>query len=305
MFELLVASEFDRAVFTKLERIADAPFNLHSKCVVAYGTGMFVMGGYGAPGMPNNQPTTANFFYDVKAGTWPRMADAPETLVRSPGCLHNGLIWVIGESKLMSYDPATNAWTIRFNMPFNLKSSCLIPHGDYLYFFGGEQDATVIVETLRRYHIPSATIETVQVPGVNPIGVAYFGAAKLDGYLYVHGGYRHAAYPPAGQQTFFWRYSFEGNRWEQLPSCFGLSMHTHQIRAIRGKIITGGAWSNHPNSGQVYEYNIAKQHWVKGPKMTYSGWNLLFESVDNDGYLMGGTPDATPESATRQIWKLS
>lgn len=305
MFELLTASAIDVSAFTKLERIADAPFNLFCNTVVSYGDGIYVMGGFGGPDAGPEQPNLSLFFFNVKTGTWIRRANVPDVLNRSAACFHNGLIWVIGSTKLMTYDPVTNVWVSRFNMPYPLYSSRLIPHGDYLYFIGGERGGDSISEEFTRYHIPSATLSAVNPPGAKPIPHGYFGAVKAGDYMYMHGGYRPAAQPPAGQTGHFWRYDFNVGTWEQLPASLGVDMHTHQIRYARGKIITGGAYRNADDSGQTYEYNIAKRTWIKGKKMPYSGWWLNFEVVGDVGYLLGGSSNASASGATPQIWKLS
>jgi N-acetylneuraminic acid mutarotase len=179
------------------------------------------------------------------------------------------------------YNPATNTWTPRANLPVPLDGAVGASDGTYGYVACGRTTGGTYTNTLYRYD-PSTDSWTnlSTVPG----GVGRFIPimAYYQGKLYIGGGWGSS-----GCRQDFYAYDIAMNNWTTLPN-HPTTHYDAWAMAYNGKIYVTG---EHPACGaytnQYYYYNIASNAWSPMPVFPGGNRNNL-QLVELNGVLYGG-----------------
>jgi N-acetylneuraminic acid mutarotase len=180
------------------------------------------------------------------------------------------------------YDPATNTWTQRANLPVRLWGAVGASDGTYGYVACGRTTGGAYTNTLYRYNPSTDTWTTLStVPGgverVVP-SMAYY-----QGKLYIGGGQSSS-----GCRRDFYAYDIATNSWTTLPD-HPTTHYDAWAVAYNGKIYVTGEYTpcccHSPN--QFYYYNIASNAWSPMPAFPGGDRNNL-QLVELNGVLYGG-----------------
>jgi N-acetylneuraminic acid mutarotase len=179
------------------------------------------------------------------------------------------------------YDPATNTWTPRANLPVPLAGAPGASDGTYGYVACGETWGGTRTNTLYRYD-PSTNSWTnlSTVPGGVERWLSFM--AYYQGKLYIGGGQ-----PSSGCRQDFYAYDIATNTWTTLPNHPNTHFDGWAV-AYNGKIYVTG---HHPGcntcTNQYYYYNIASNAWSAMPVFPGGPRNNL-HLVELNGVLYGG-----------------
>ncbi|MFC1792999.1 kelch repeat-containing protein [Planctomycetota bacterium] len=143
--------------------------------------------------------------YDPATDTWVRKADMPTARARLSACAVNGKIYAIGGSTWDSatnqetilsaveeYDPATDTWTRRADMPMPTHEHTASVVNGKIYVMGGEGTLTqtpgavqTILSTIMKY---DPATDTWIKEGDMRVPRTAMSASVVDGRIYVIGG---------------------------------------------------------------------------------------------------------------------
>ncbi len=180
------------------------------------------------------------------------------------------------------YDPATNSWTARANLPVPLTEAAGASDGTYGYVACGTTWGWTYTNTLYRYD-PSTnswtTLSTVPGPGRTGPFMAYY-----QGKLYVGGGI--VSSPSYACLRDFYAYDIATNSWTTLPN------HPNPNRTSWAVAYNGRIYVTPGNSGcyctnQFYYYDIASNAWFPMPPFP-GGSRIGLGLTELDGVLYGG-----------------
>ncbi len=178
-----------------------------------------------------------------------------------------------------SYDPATNSWTARANLPVSLHGAVGASDGTYGYVACGITTEWIYTNTLYRYD-PSTDSWTAlsTVPG--GVGRWIPSMAYHQGKLYIGGGWGSS-----GCRQDFYAYDIATDTWTTLPNHPNTHYDAWAV-AYNGKIYVTGERSG------CY-YNIASNSWYPMPVFPGGNRNNL-QLVELNGVLYGGWGEACP-----------
>ena len=128
-------------------------------------------------------------------------------------------------------------------------------------------------------------------------GVTSFGAAVLDGWLYVYGGHQGDShhYNAEDQSGSFQRVRIGGTAWESLPS--GPKLQGLALVAHGGKLYRIGGFTalNHDDADQdlhsqatVAQFDPQSKKWTELPPLPAPRSSLDAAVLDNKIYVVGG-----------------
>jgi hypothetical protein len=143
--------------------------------------------------------------YDPTTDTWTRKPDMPTARGRLSACAVNGKIYAIGGSNwdnatnqesilsaVEEYDPATNTWTKKADLPMPTHEHVASVVNGKIYVMGGEGALTqtpgaaqTILSTIMKYDPPT---DTWTKEGDMPVPRTAMSASVVDGRIYVIGG---------------------------------------------------------------------------------------------------------------------
>jgi N-acetylneuraminic acid mutarotase len=218
---------------------------------------VYAIGGINPNGVPVNIVTA----YNVATNTWTFRRPLPQPLAGSNGAgVINGKIYVSGGysdygglrpgSQLLVYDPATNAWTRKSDIPAVTDPT----YGDRSYAAGG---------------------------GVTGV---------IGGKLYVVSGCFQAQDPWGYFETcnaLFFRYTPATNKWVRLPSPFAGAVGPSIGGVIAGKfyVMAGSPWTR---EAQMAVYDPATNRWTPKNPLGLSRPGAASTVLGSKLYVMGG-----------------
>jgi len=228
------------------------------------------------------------------SGTWTQLASPPVTFgglafifAIGPYIYVGGGRYACGgplnSNSFYRYDPATNTWTPRADLPVPLTGAVGASDGTYGYVACGVTTGGNYTNTLYRYD-PSTnswTTLSTTVPG----GAGRFtpSMAYYQGKLYIGGGI-------TGSQCRqdFYAYDIATNTWTTLPNHPNAHSDAWAV-AYNGKVYVIG---ENPGctvacTNQFYSYNIASNAWSPMPVFPGGNRNNL-QLVELNGVLYGG-----------------
>lgn len=306
MLESILLPQVDPSPFKQAAYFTDVPVQQFVNSAVNAPEGIYLTGGN------TTDSNRVNYLFDPTANTFARKADTPMSISSHAAIYVNGKLYLHGgingtqyQGLLFRYDPVINQWVQLATGPA-VYAHGFVEFNNKLYIFSGLNAQNQVTEFMHVYDI--ATNTWAQLPRQSnwPVSRGHYGWCRVGNRGFLHGGYRNDAIF-AGQMGDAWLYDFVSNTWTRCIDS-PVPMHTHQIDELNGNIYTGGAWSNNHNdvgSDRIFEYNPRRNQWRRILKAGYSYWSTRWVIRGGVGFLIGGSPDATPASSTRTIWKVS
>lgn len=221
---------------------------------------IYIIGGCGC----NDMELSTVEEYDPASDTWTRKADMPTSRFCSSTSVVDGQIYAIGGavwgkpsvydtrgmSRVEMYDPLTDTWTIKTNMPTRRWGLCSGVVDGKIYAIGGAPD--IIGQDKVEMYDPADDSWTVK--RYMPTGRRNFSTSVLCGKIYAIGGWR-----ASGSACFSTVevYDPSADSWMQIAdlpvvrSCLSTSVVAGKIYAI------GGTPTPHPCPATSTIYELA------------------------------------------------
>jgi N-acetylneuraminic acid mutarotase len=192
------------------------------------------------------------------------------------------------------YDPATNTWTQKANLPVPLFGAVGASDGTYGYVACGTTTGGAYTNTLYRYNPSTNSWTTLStVPG--NVGRRSPFMAYYQGKLYIGGGYT-----PNCHQDFY-AYDIQTNNWTTLTNHPNTSWEGWAV-AYNGKIyVTGEHQGCSSCTNQFYYYDTTSNAWSSMPVFPGGSRNDL-KLVELNGILYGGWGKDCPTTYYRDWW---
>jgi N-acetylneuraminic acid mutarotase len=248
--------------------------------------------------------------YDPATDAWTTRSEMPTARQGLSTSVVNGKIYAIGGgasssadyaaltvfSTVEEYDPATDSWTTKAEMPTARVCHHANVVGDRIYVIGGSDASTPDnrshVRTVEAY---DPATDTWTQEGVMRASRAAGFSNLVDGRIYLIGGYggsqRVEEYDPS---TDTWTTKSE------MPS----ARRSLSTSAVDGRIYTFGGYvpnaSGHLGVATVEVYDPATDTWTAVPDMPDGRFGLRTSVVDGKIYVIGGM-DKWVGSAYRTI----
>jgi len=197
-------------------------------------------------------------------------------------------------SDFYQYDPATNTWTQKANLPVPLFGAVGASDGTYGYVACGTTTGGAYTNTLYRYNPSTNSWTTLStVPG--NVGRRSPFMAYYQGKLYIGGGYT-----PNCHQDFY-AYDIQTNNWTTLTNHPNTSWEGWAV-AYNGKIyVTGEHQGCSSCTNQFYYYDTTSNAWSSMPVFPGGSRNDL-KLVELNGILYGGWGKDCPTTYYRDWW---
>jgi N-acetylneuraminic acid mutarotase len=203
------------------------------------------------------------------------------------------------------YDPATDTWLQRANLPADLAGAVGASDGTYGYLACGEMPGGGRSDFLYRYN-PSTNSWTFLslVPGPNPgtrEGRFAPSMAYYQGKLYIGGGWGSVR-NSGGCLWDFHAYDIATNSWTRLPD-HPIPHFDGWAVAYNGKIYVTGEHFTCSNNciNQFHYYDIASNTWSPMPVFPGGNRNNL-QLVELNGVLYGGWGHNCAPAFIRDWW---
>ena len=267
----------------------------------------------GVPG-PNGPPLSTMEAYNPVTDTWTKKADMPTARFILSTSVVNGIIYAIGGSPaevspgstyatVEAYDPVTNTWTKKADMPTARSGFSAIAVDGIIYAMGGTPDNSSTLSTVEAYDPQTDTWTTV---ADMPSKLVFFSASEVNGEIYVMGG----APVWHGTSAAIFMYEPETDTWS-TKSDMPMSRTFLSTSVVNGMIYAiGGGVSG---SSKVEVYDPATDSWTSKPDMTTARTYLATNSVGGKIYAIGGrayhgaqafaiVEEYTPEDPLSKTW---
>ncbi len=260
-----------------------------STCVV--GGKIYAIGGAG----PVYQALHTVEVYDPATNTWTTKSPMPTARQGLSTNVVNGKIYAIGGgaassaaytsvetfSTVEEYDPATNTWTTKSEMPTARGFHSANVVNNRIYVIGGSPSAPSSGSVLTVEVYEPATDTWTQKGTMPALRSAGF-TSVVDGKIYCFGGYAFSDVDEYDPVTDTWT-----EKANMLTYRIGLSTSVldGQIYAIGGYIY---GVPDYPGVTTVEIYDPATDTWTTGPDMPTGRWGLRTSVVDGKIYVIGG-----------------
>jgi len=260
-----------------------------------------------------NNPTQANmqkaFFMapQGEGGEWVKKADMPTIRTGLSSSTVNEKIYAIGGEALLGnnnhvfssaieeYDPKTDTWTRKSNMPTarNFLSTSAV--SGKIYAIGGWAVNVGVFSTVEEYDPMTDTwIKKADMPTPR----AYLSASTVNEKIYAIGG---AAGPDENVAlAAVEEYDPKTDTWTKKAD-MPTARHSLSTSAVNGKIYAIGGWG--PNVGvfsTVEEYDPMTDTWIKKADMPTGRCRLSTIAVNGKIYAIGGHDGNTPISIVEE-----
>ena len=244
--------------------------------------------------------------YDPVTDTWSRRkADMPTPRAEHGVSVVNGIIYATGGytsvqpymaenqgccSVMEAYDPGTNTWSRKANMPVRRRAMRTEAVDGKIYSLGGElrikNDAGAWTRNFYKdVYAYDPGIDTWSRKADMPDTHAWFGSCVLNGEIYVVSGWWQE-----NSQTFIDVYNPGSDTWRSLsPLGYHLinSYGGQAAATLDGKIYIVGGWNT--NDGRVHIYDPESDTLTQGPGVGVpTRYYLAAITLDEKMYLMGG-----------------
>ena len=264
--------------------------------------------GYELPNLQN-----ALFMSPQAGDTWTKKADMPTARNALSTGVVNGKIYAIGGAKwkvdeggrwlyfstVEEYDPVTDTWTKKTDMPTARGWFSASVVGGKIYAIGGDSGSDR--STMEEYD-PATDIWTKKTD--MPTAREGLSTSVVNGKIYAIGGATTLGVIQTVEE-----YNPITDKWSKkadMPTARGYL----STSAVNGRIYAIGGWpQNFPTISTVEQYDPATNTWKKKADMpTARGW-FSTSVVNGKIYAIGGTPLGTPFSTveeydpTTDVWK--
>jgi N-acetylneuraminic acid mutarotase len=255
----------------KWTTLQNMPLPAHHIMATAYGGKVYVFGGFTRPpDLKSWQPTSAAWQYDPATDTWKALAPLPRPRGAGQAVTVGDKIYVVGgacsdpEGKTSSpivpkgpgqtvvgfvdeYDPATNTWKRKADMPTPRNHFLAAESGGKIYAIDGRIGAVFvtmagITDVVEEYDPATDRWKLVSRAPTNRGDVS---GAVLNGKIYVAGG----EFQDSNRKMAFWAveaYNPATNTWEVLPHMqitrhgFAMAFVDNKLHAVGGSFQSDG-----------------------------------------------------------------
>jgi N-acetylneuraminic acid mutarotase len=240
------------------------PIPTHHFAITVYRHQIYIFGGFVAPhGTPGWLPVATSWEYDPRAGSWRRLAPAPQARGAGVAVTWKNRMYYLGGATSV---PGAKSQVLRFT---------------------GQSDQSV--GTLESYDPSTNTWKTL---APMPTGRNHFGAAVVDGRIYAIGGRLGSTFIVRSTNTnLVEEYDIARNRWESstpMPTArSGLSVNVYN-----DLIFVGGGEYQSPSIVAAYRafevFDPASNSWAELPRMPVPRHGFQGAVVGNLLYYVGG-----------------
>ncbi len=244
--------------------------------------------------------------YDPVTDTWTRKADMPTARCDFVGssAVVDGKIYVMGGdiwdggwitiSTVEEYDPATDNWTMKSDMPTARWCVATCTFDGKIYAIGGYP--TVGYTALTTVEVYDPATDTWTTKADMPLNRGMLSASVVNGKIYAIGGRPRLHAEPSVQE-----YDPSTNTWTQKSD---MPIATSQMGSLvlDNKIVIIGGWeisTSYPYTA-VQVYDTVTDTWTLEEDVPFLRACCTAELVNNRIYLIGGTdrPHPCPSLST-------
>ena len=302
--ETLADQRWERKTQIPTERIGFATAVVGNEIYLIGGTPFeSVLGNKGGPLGPFGTQTVE--VYDTQSDRWQRVADMPTPRQTHKAAVVNDTIYVFGgvnreindpqwkyPVNVEAYDPATDTWTQKRNMPDSRVSFDVGVVEGKIYVIGGR--ILISGERLSRVDVYNPATDTwVEGPKM-PTPRSDLRVAAVGNRLYAIGG---RGWPPVNlgpDLTVIEEYDATSHQWRQKSDMldtrlyFGTAAVRDSIYLIGGLFWRGGGAANE-YLASVSVYNAQKDAWSDTPSLPAPFAVQGAAAVNGRIYVLGGT----------------
>ncbi len=238
-------------------------------------------------------------------GTWSQVTTIPQASFGASAAVLDGILYVAGGqyanhelNTFLAYDPATDAWSVKPEMPgARYFGDGLVELDGKLYFVGGWTTSPGLPQNNLWRYDPATGVWTASLndrPGRTGSGAA----AAIDGKLYV----ATAADGSGGYRNFLDSYDPVANSWTAKSS----SNNAHggpAFGAIHGKFyVVGGFDASGQRGNSVEEYDPVADHWTLKTPIPVPGLSDAASAVVNGKLFVAGGSNAGADTAAVYVF---
>lgn len=255
--------------------------------------------------LESNAYTKKTDAYDPETNTWASKADMTTTAkAHHISLVLNGKIYIFGgrdnasgpygaTNKTEMYDPETNTWVLKVDMPTARYSHTVSLVEGKVYVIGGDLGSYLGSTGKTEAYDPDTDTWTSKAD----MPTARFGhaAAVVDGKIYVIGGYDASGYYSNKTEA----YDPSTNTWTSeadMPT----ARHSHTTSVIHEKIYAVGGYGNFGETNKMEEYNPVTNQWTKKADMFTSRFLHAAVVINEKIYAIGGQQGAAPINSTEE-----
>jgi len=270
---------------------------------------IYVIGGYTSEG-PDYRALSIVEEYDPATDTWTRKTDMPtERGDMSPSsAVVDGKIYVIGGDifdgnyrvipTVEEYDPATDTWTRKADMPTSRWGSATCTFNGKIYAIGGYPPTNYRgLRTVEEYD-PVTDIWTRKAE--MPLGVALLNARVVRGKIYAVGGR-----PDLKSRAYMQEYNPATDTWTQKTDMLvGTSQMGSVVLDDKIIVIGGWLWSMNLPYKAVQIYDTETDIWMREADVPFLRASFSAEVVRGRIFAIGGTDRPHPCPATSTVYEF-
>ena len=246
--------------------------------------------------------------YNPKTNKWAKMADMPTARSAAAAVVYNEKIYVIGGysgnyhswndgvslSTVEEYDPKTNSWSRKNNMPIQVGGAAVTVYKDKIYSFGGLNTATRSVADVLVYDPTNDSWDRK-----NNMSQALHGSGivNYNDKIYLVAG-RYIG-PNESVDTFL-EYDPLTDTWaekEKLPQARTLPSTV----MFDGKIIAIGGSAPDSESKTAVSYDFKTNTWSPFPSLNEARTGAGAVVLNGKIYVFGGTSNTTANKAVGTV----
>ncbi len=241
-------------------------------------------------------PETPSGRDSTDAVTWESRTACPYSCRRCGGASDGTYFYVLGgwdgvntRAYNYRYDPGSNSWLQRQNMPTAVSNAgvCYSPQYNAIFVLGGLVQSGDSVTLVQRYDVTSNSWTSNATLPYQDYGIA---AVALGDYLYVLFG--------SGHPGRFWRYHPQTGAWVELAQCTGAS--SHAALCVRGGLVyASGGWTQ---NSMFKCYNPGTNAWQTLPALPQARHGHGMDTVGTRVYVYGG---GQTWGATQNCWSYN
>jgi N-acetylneuraminic acid mutarotase len=257
---------------------------------------IYAIGGAG----PVYEALSAVEVYDPATDTWTTKPEMPTARQGLSTSVVNGKIYAIGGgagssityrsvetySTVEEYDPATDTWTTKSDMPTSRGFHSANVVDGKIYVIGGSRNSGPSVNHVRTVEVYDPATDTWTQKGDMPRNTAAGFSSVVDGKIYYIGGYGHLSSQRVDE------YDPSTDTWT-MKSEMPTGRHALSTSTLGGKIYAIGGYDpsgpGYPNVVAVEVYDPATDTWTTAPGDIPTGrFGPRTCVVDGKIYVIGG-----------------
>jgi N-acetylneuraminic acid mutarotase len=239
--------------------------------------------------------------YNVITDTWSVKANYPGSAIRGSaiafsidgkgyfggGCSSSNTTTACFMQDFYEYNPVTNTWTAKANLPFPFRNGVSYGHNGKGYAGLGlkyeNSTSDVLMNNWYEYDPASNTWTT---KSSSPYTAAAPAVAKINNDIYVFGG-RGANKTINQTYNFLLKYNIPGNAWTTKETIMGQNRMQASGFNINNKIYVGGGHDGQPVN-DFWEYDMTTNAWTAKASIPSLYVQRAAVAVNGKGYLIGG-----------------